>query len=106
VTICSAEPVTGIPVTVAVPAGRGRAAWEPRGAVVYSGTCGTCAAPDAAVPSVAADASCGFINFFTSRDSATGWAAAHPGVTGQTLTQKKALAAGIQIFGSLLRASL
>jgi len=86
--------------------GRGRAAWQPRGAVVYSGQqpCGTCAAPDAVVPSVAADVSCGFINFFTSRASAAAWTAAHPEVTGQTLSQKKALAAGIQIFGLLLRA--
>ncbi len=109
VTIHSAEPDTGIPVTVAVPAGRGRAVWEPGDAVVYDGqqdTCGTCAAPGAAVPSVAADTCCGFINFFTSRRSAAAWAAAHPEVTGQTLTQKKAVAAGIEIFGSLLRASL
>ena len=58
----------------------GQAAWQPRGAVVYSGQqpCGTCAAPDAVVPSVAADVSCGFINFFTSRASAAAWAAAHP----------------------------
>jgi hypothetical protein len=109
VRIRSAEPGTGLPVTVAVPAGRGRAAWEPGGAVVYSGQqqpCSTCAAPDAAVPSVAADVSCSFINFFTSRDSAAAWAIAHPGVTGQTLSQEDALAAGIQIFGSLLRAPL
>jgi Alkylmercury lyase len=109
VTIRSAEPDTGIPVTVAVPAGRGRAVWEPGDAVVYDGqqdACGTCPAPGAAVPSVAADACCGVINFFTSRRSATAWAAAHPEVTGQVLAQKKALAAGIEIFGSLLRASL
>jgi alkylmercury lyase-like protein len=57
------------------------------------------------VPSVA-DARCGVINFFTSRRSATAWAAAHPEVTGQTLNQEQALAAGIEIFGSLLRADL
>jgi hypothetical protein len=109
VRICSAEPGTGSPVTVAVPAGRGRAAWEPKEAVVYHGQQrpgGACAAPDAAAPSVAAEVSCGFINFFTSRDSAAAWAAAHPGITGQTLSQEDALAAAIQIFGPLLRASL
>jgi hypothetical protein len=77
--------------------------------VVYSGQQrpgGGCAAPGAGVPSAAADVSCGFINFFTSRDSAAAWAAAHPGITGQTLSQEDALAAAIQIFGPLLRASL
>jgi hypothetical protein len=106
VTIRSAEPGTGNPVTVAVPPGRGRAVWQPMGAVVYRGQQdrATCTAPDAVVPSVAADVSCGFINFFTSRASAAAWAAAHPEVTGQTLSQEKALAAGIQIFGPLLHA--
>lgn len=109
VTICSAEPDTGIPITVTVPPSRARAVWEPRDAVVYDGeqrSCGACAPTDATVPSVAADVCCGLINFFTSRDSADGWAAAHPEVTGQTLSQKKALAAGVQTFGALLRASL
>ena len=81
VTICSAEPGTGIAVTVTVPAGRGRAIWQPKGALVYVGrqdACGTCAARDVAVPSVAADVCCGFINFFASRASAAAWAAAHP----------------------------
>jgi hypothetical protein len=107
VLICSAEPGTGTAVTVTVPAGRGRAVWEPKGALVYSGrqeACGTCVAPDAAVPSIAADVCCGFINFFASRKGAAAWAAAHPEVTGQILSQRKALLAGIQIFGSLLRA--
>ena len=108
VTIRSAEPGTGNPVTVAAPPGRGQAAWEPKGAVVYNGQqrCATCTAPDAVVPSIAADVSCGFINFFTSYTSAAAWAAAHPEITGQTLSQRKALAAGIQIFGPLLRARL
>jgi len=44
------------------------------------------------------------LNFFTSRASAAAWAAAHPEVTRQTLSQEQALAAGIQIFGPLLRA--
>ena len=107
VMICSAEPSTGTAVTVTVPAGRGRAVWEPKGALVYAGrqeACGTCVAPDAAVPSVAADVCCGFINFFASRKRAAAWAAAHPEVTGQILSQRQALTAGIQIFGSLLRA--
>ena len=109
VTICSAEPDTAIPITVAVPPGRARAVWEPRDAVVFDGeqrSRGTCAPPDATVPSVAADVCCGLINFFTSRDSAAAWAAAHPEVTGHTLSQNQARAAGVQTFGSLLRANL
>ncbi|HEU5421168.1 MAG TPA: alkylmercury lyase family protein [Streptosporangiaceae bacterium] len=109
VTICSAEPGTGVPVTVTVQAGGDRAVWDPGDAVVYEGeqhSSGSCAPPDAVVPSVAADACCGFINFFASRGSAAAWAAAHPEVTGRTLSQKEALAAGNRIFGSLLRARL
>lgn len=105
VTISSAEPGTGSPITVTVPAAAGRAVWEPAGTVVFNGeqtNCGCASAPDATVPSVAADVCCGVINFFTSRKSVAAWAAAHPQVTGRTLSQKNALATGIQIFGPLL----
>jgi hypothetical protein len=103
VTITSAEPGTGSPVTVTVPAGGVRAVWAPGGAVVFEGELAGCGpAPDAVVPSVAAEACCGVINFFTSRQSARAWAAAHPEVTGRTLSQKDALAIGRQIFGHLL----
>jgi hypothetical protein len=72
--------------------------------VVFEGELAGCApAPDAVVPSVAADACCGVINFFTSRTSARAWAAAHPEVTGHLLSQRTALAVGIQTFGHLLR---
>jgi hypothetical protein len=106
VTIRSAEPGTGTPITVTVPAGGGRAIWEPASTVVFTGqqeTCGICPEPDASVPSVAADVCCGFINFVTTQQRAAAWASAHPEVTGQTLDQKDALATGIQIFGLLLR---
>ncbi|MGH3375912.1 MAG: alkylmercury lyase family protein [Actinoallomurus sp.] len=112
VTIRSAEPVTGAPITVTVPAGNGRAVWEPAGAVVFVGQDDTrgCAEPDAepdaAVPSVAADVCCGHINFFTSGESAAAWAEAHPEVTGQILSQRDALETGVQIFGPLLRTDL
>lgn len=53
VTIRSAEPVTGAPITVTVSTGNGRAVWEPASTVVFLGqdnTCGACTEPDAAVP--------------------------------------------------------
>lgn len=104
VTITSAEPGTGLPIAVTVPASGASAVWEPAGAVVFNGErTGCSSAPDAVVPSVAADACCAAMNFFTTRNSARAWAAAHPEVTGRTLSQQKALAIGIQIFGHLLR---
>jgi hypothetical protein len=112
VTIQSAEPGTGAPITVMVPAGKGQAVWEPATAVVFSGqqtACGTCAEPETSsgisVPSIAADVCCGHINFFTTRASAAAWAKTHPEVTGQMLSQKDALKTGVQIFGPLLRSS-
>jgi hypothetical protein len=105
VTISSAEPGTGNPITVTVPASGARAVWEPARTVVLDGEQARCgSAADAVVPSAAADTCCGVINFFTSRKSARAWAAAHPEVTGRTLSQKNALAIGIEIFGHLLRA--
>jgi hypothetical protein len=108
VRISSAEPGTGDPIIVTVPA-RGAAVWEPAGTVVFAGrqtTYRTCPEPDASVPSVAADVCCGYINFFTTAASATAWASAHPDVTGQTLSQKNAVKTGVQIFGPLLRTGL
>jgi hypothetical protein len=105
VTISSAEPGTGSPITVTVPAAAGHAVWEPAGTVVFEGEQARCCpAPDATVPSVAADASCSYINFFSSRKNAKAWAAEHPGVTGRMLSQKDALTVGAQIFGQLLHA--
>lgn len=108
VSISSAEPGTGTPITVTVPA-RGQAVWEPASTVVFTGqqeTCTTCPEPDTSEPWVAADVCCGYINFFTTSASATAWVSAHPEVTGQTLSQEDALATGVQIFGPLLRADL
>ena len=105
VTISSAEPSTGDPITVTVPADCGPVVWEPAGAVVFTGrhnTCGTCAGPDAAPP-VAADVCCDYINFFTTAKAAAGWAGAHHEVTGRILGQNDAVATGVEVFGSLLR---
>src|SRR5487761_453325 len=81
VTISSAEPGTGNPITVAVPAGKRGAIWDPSTAVVFAGqqdTCGNCAEPEALVPPAAADVCCGYMNFFTAAASAAAWASARP----------------------------
>lgn len=94
-TITSAEPGTGAPISVAVPAGNAQATWRPTTAVVFAGqrtTCGT----------AAADMCCGCVNFFTSPAAATSWAVTHPDVTGQVLRQEDALRTGAQIFGPVL----
>lgn len=105
--ITSADPASGQPITITVPAGAGEAVWDPATAVVFAGQrrgCGPC--PDSATGSgagsVAAEVCCGQVNFFTSRASAAAWADIHPEVTGRILKQTGALRLGGQIFGPLL----
>jgi len=104
VTITSADPHTGGPVTITVHGDGETAAWQPPAAVVFSGTsrepCHV--PPDVPVIPAAADVSCGYVNFFTSHTSAAAWAGAHPEVTGETLDQAAALRLGTAIFGHLL----
>jgi hypothetical protein len=106
VTIISADPRTGEPVTITVHADGQTAAWQPPTAVVFSGwhTSGEpCdALPDAPAIPAAADVSCGYVNFFTSNASAAAWASDHPQVTGEILDQAAALRLGTAIFGPLL----
>jgi hypothetical protein len=42
------------------------------------------------------------MNFFTNRDTAARWCAAHPDVSGMTLSIQQALQLGVDIFGRLL----
>jgi hypothetical protein len=110
VTIVSADPRTGEPVTVTVEPGGQTAAWEPVSAVVFAGQQDSCCAcpPDATgkpAGPVAADVSCGYVNFFAARASAAAWAGARTGITGQVLGQAVALRLGGQTFGPLLAAS-
>jgi len=106
VTITSADPRTGQPVTVTVPARGRKAAWEPATAVVFTGQRhpgGALAVGPACCPgAAAADTCCGYMNFFATRASAAGWADAHPEVTGQVLGRAAALRLGRRIFGPLL----
>jgi len=99
VTITAREPDGGRPVTVEVD--RNQARWRPRRAVVFSGTTGDA---DGAC-CVAADRSCGHINFFTSARAARAWASRHPDVTGTTLGRAEALRHGIAEFGTLMHAA-
>lgn len=106
VTITSADPRTGEPVTVTVQAGAESAAWHPLPAVVFSGQRTSCgpggcgAATEAIAP--AAEVCCGYVNFFTTPASAAAWAGACAEVTGQVLGQTAALRLGAAIFGGLL----
>lgn len=93
VTVTAAEPGTGAAVTVEVD--REQARWSPESAVVFAG-----ATDDPCCPSV--DRSCGYINFFTTREAARAWAARHPEVAGAVLDQRQALAEAVREFGTLL----
>lgn len=82
------------PVTVTTTGGR--TSWDPAGAVVFIG------ADAGGGPS--ADCCCDYLNFFTDHDAATAWAAMHPQVPGQILTQREAEQLGADLFGPLLTA--
>ncbi|MGH3738393.1 MAG: alkylmercury lyase family protein [Micromonosporaceae bacterium] len=95
VVISSAEPGTGIPVTVEVD---GEAAvWDPPTTAVFIGKveegCG----------GTAAERVCGFVNFFTSPEVAEEWTRTRPEISGYVLEQDKALAYAIKQFGDLMR---
>lgn len=96
VTITAVEPDTGRAITVHADGSQAR--WHPRTAVVFAGSAGDAGRP-------AADRSCGYISFFTSRRAARAWARRHPEVTGRLLTREGALGIGITEFGSLLQAT-
>ena len=105
VTITSACPRTGEPVTVTVAAGGLEAAWEWATTVVFTGQHASCtpgSGPGTGPAVAAADLCCGYTSFFTSRASATAWAHAHREVTGQVLDQASARQSGTQIFGPVL----
>ena len=94
VTITAAEPGTGHTITVR--ADRDQARWDPADAVVFAGT-------TAADCCHAADRTCGYINFFTCARAAHAWARANRAVTGEVLSQSRALRAGVAEFGAFMR---
>jgi hypothetical protein len=95
VTIRSADPLTGAPITVHVPAA-GEAAWDPVTTVVFDGR--VARAPHGP----AADIACSTINFFTGPATAASWAGSRPDITGTILRQEEARQIAAQIFGPLL----
>jgi len=108
VTITSADPHTGDPITITVQADGATAAWQPPATVVFSGRhasrgCDT-RGPVQVIPA-AADVSCGYVNFFSNAPSAAAWASDHPEATGEILDQPAALRLGTAIFGPLLAAT-
>jgi hypothetical protein len=95
VVIRSADPLTGAPITVGVPAA-GSATWDPATTVVFNGH--VASAPEGP----AADVACNLINFFTDQVTAATWASSRPDITGITLQQGEAQQIGAQIFSPLL----
>ncbi|MEU5991943.1 alkylmercury lyase family protein [Spirillospora sp. NPDC047418] len=91
VRIRSADPGTGTPVTVTVPADGSGALWDPVTAVVFAGRRtdqSDCASREESTAQPAAvDVCCGYVNFFASARTAAAWERAHPEVTGRTLGQ-------------------
>lgn len=105
VTVTSAEPITGLPVTITVPADGTPPHWQPETAVVFYGeeSGSTCCRPNRTAPPVAADTCCGTISFFTTPVAATAWAKQHPDVTGRIMGRREAWQTGVAIFAPLLR---
>lgn len=92
VTITSADPVTADPITVTVDGGHVTA--DPATTVVFVGA--------QAGPGPSADTCCHYLNFFTDRASAQGWADTHPGIGGVIVELPDAHHLGTTIFGHLL----
>ncbi|MEV7025957.1 alkylmercury lyase family protein [Kitasatospora sp. NPDC093558] len=90
--ITSADPVTGEPVRVEFT--DGTATWQPATAVVYYG-----ARPG---NGPAAALCCGYLRFFTDRDTAEQWTGRNAGLNGAVLDQAEAERLGADIFGPLL----
>jgi len=99
VSIASTDTRTGQPIMVTVTKNGTAATWEPASTVVFRGCLASCACGPA---QPAAQASCGYVNFFATPASAAAWAAAHPEITGEALGQAAALRVGREIFGPLL----
>ncbi|MFV9454980.1 alkylmercury lyase family protein [Rhodococcus sp. NM-2] len=92
VTITSADPVTADPITVTVDGGHVTA--QPATTVVFVGA--------QAGQGPSADTCCHYLNFFTDRASAQGWADTHSGIGGVIVELLDAHHLGTTIFGHLL----
>lgn len=92
VRIDTTDVVTGSPITVT--SVDEQTTWEPADAVAFVGA--------AAGGGPSAECCCDYLNFFASRTTAEKWAAAHPSIPGQNLTQPEAEELARALFGALL----
>jgi hypothetical protein len=92
VEVLSRDPVTGESIEITV-APDGTATWQPREAVVLSGS--VCDGPSYR-------SCCEVLNFFSSRVNAERYVAEHQDVQGHQVTIPEAVAAGSAIFGDVL----
>jgi hypothetical protein len=92
VRIETTDPHTGEPIAVDTTAGR--TTWNPPDVVAFVG------ADAGGGPS--ADCCCDYLNLFTSSATAEAWAAAHPRIPGEVLTQSEAEELATSLFGALL----
>jgi hypothetical protein len=90
--IRSVDASTGQPVTVTIR--DGHTSWRPAGAVVFIGADSGCGPSN--------DCCCDYLNFFIDRAAARAWAARHPNVPGQILSQAEAGELSIRLFQPLL----
>lgn len=89
----SADPTTRDPITVTMSTDAA-SRWDPTGTVVFlSANAGD---------GPSAESCCGHLNFFTSHATAAEWAAAHPHIPGQILTQADAEDLSRRLFQPLL----
>ncbi|WP_438272527.1 alkylmercury lyase family protein [Streptomyces bobili] len=93
VVISSSDPVDGKPVTVTFTGGS--TIWDPQAAVVFVGR--------RAGTGPAAILCCDAVNFFTDHATAARWQQEHPEVSGQLVSQARAVEIGLQTFGLLLQ---
>jgi hypothetical protein len=95
VRIDTTDPVTGKPITVT--SIDRQTTWDPIDAVAFIVA--------AAGGGPSADCCCDYLNLFTSSATAEKWAAAHPSIPGQVLTQPEAEDLAATLFGALLTES-
>jgi hypothetical protein len=106
INIASTDPHNGQPVTMTVH--KERTVWRPGSTAAIEGAVtspvGDCCQPDTPADAVqpAVDRCGGVLYFFTDPASAAAWLADHREVTGNVLTQTKALRLGTASVGHLL----
>lgn len=91
--IDSHDPLTGEGIRIALEPG-GQGEWQPKEAVVVSGTAGR---------GESCDCCCPVVNFFASTANAEHWLAARPDIHATLISIPEAIVAGRAVFGDLLK---